>query len=299
MFIDIRTAKKKLDESQIGITEFYPMIDDSVIVPASQIPGEPMFAFTFCKVDAYSYGGLSDDLILSREEYNKELKKFVKSLDLDLQASMVFEEEQLYERYLLASSHFAISGVIHVICDDDVSDMVATSEYPIYLPPEGLDTFIDVESYWKSTMFVIPNLVMDASTVINMYNIYLKETPADTDKKAKASVLLLRSWQLSDLVDDVKKALDKTDMDYKDIRGLAKDSDLTNSNEMTKYYKKMIAEHGVSINIASGYIYYVFESFYKKNYEGCGIEDLWQTEKKMVVKVPSRNKKKNKDRGFF
>lgn len=299
MFIDIRTAKKKLDDDRIGITEFYPMIEDSVLVPASQVAGKPMYAFTFCKVDAYSYGGLSDEMILSKEEYIKELKRFLKSLDTNTNKAMIFDEEQLYDRYVLASQYFSISGVVNFISEEDAEDIIATSTYPIYLPPEGLNTLIDIESYWKSAMFVLPNLIMDVSTVINMYDIYLKETPADTGKKARSSTLLLNSWSLNDLLDDIKKALDKTDIEYKDIRRLAKDSDLTNSSEMTKYYKRMIADHEVNINIASGYVYYVFESFYKKNYESCGIEDLWETDRKMVVKIPTRTSKKNKSNGFF
>ncbi|MGL5766493.1 MAG: hypothetical protein ACRCX8_12725 [Sarcina sp.] len=302
MYCNIKKLKEEGSEVKIGITEFYPLVDDLVIVPASRINGLPYYAFGDCCPDGLSIGSVDEDDLLSFEKYKKALDKFVKEVNEDSEEDieLSFDVEQLYNRYLVASSVFTIAGVVSVVNVENDTDISVSSDQLMVTPADGVELLLDIESYWKAVMFVVPNLLMDASTAVRMYEVYKASSDFGKKDKVYPSILLLKSESLSELVDSVKEALDDTDLNSKEIRGLITEEEVKSSQDMTPYYKEMLSNHDVGQALAAGYIPYCYASHYKKVYEAAGIEDLYDTNTVLMVKLSTKEKKdKKKARGIF
>lgn len=296
MFININKLMEDGVKVKASITEFYPLIEESVAVPASKVAGKPLNAFGDCGPDGLTIGEMGEELIVSLEKYTKILNKFVKEVNEDSkeEISLAFDMEQMYDRYLLGCSKFAISGIAYIVNTDEDSSIITSGEQIMFEPAEGIENLIDIESYWKATNYVIPNLVADVSTVIKMYKNYMTHSGYKEKDEAYPSILLLESESIKEFVDTIKESLEETDLSSKEILELLKDGDIARSNKMTPYFKRMLSKYDVSQSMAAAYVAYCFGNHYKKVYEKADIEALHDTTDRLLVKLAVKKAKETK-----
>lgn len=291
MFVNVKKILEDGVEVKSSITEFYPLVDDLTIVPASKVPKRAFFAFGDCAPDAMSVGSMPEENILEFEKYSKALKKFIKEVNEDSEEEIdVFVDvEQLYQRYSVGVKNFAISGVVSLIDTSEDKQIESYDDSLLFVPITGVDYCLDVESYWKSLMYIVPNVIADVSTVVKMFDNYKKHEEFSQKKEKKyPAKLLLESENIKDFVDTVKEALNKTDLDSKELKSLVLDGDVEKSPELTKYFEYMLRKHEVGQSEASTYLWLVFPKHYEKVYEDLDLSDLYDTEIPLVVKLKNR-----------
>ncbi|MGL5718524.1 MAG: hypothetical protein ACRCX2_36305 [Paraclostridium sp.] len=290
MFVNLIKMMKEGVEVNVSITEFYPLIDGKTIVPVSRVSSKhAMYVFGDIIADAYSVYGLEEDDILSKEDYIKELDKFIKKVNDqgDGEVDKFFENEDMYRRYRSGIRNLLVSGVVCVL---DTSDNVTPeniSDVPTFTPADGIKERLDIESYWKSLRFVMPNIVADISTVFRMYQNYLTENDFNKKEANISSSLILEVSNIRELVDTVREALEDTDLAEREVLKLIRDGDVEGSSKMKEYYRTMLNEHNVSQTQAAGLLLYIFESHYKNIYDDSDLSDVYKTNTPVVLSLPA------------
>ena len=305
MFVNIKKILVDGTDVDVTITEFYPTIgdEDLAIVPISKLGGKfPFYAFGEVGPDALSVGPLDDKYILSMEEYVKKADKFLKVArnKSDCNIDYFFDRDQMYQRYLSAVSVLAIAGVVSVTKSGNEIDIETFADAPEFTPADGLVYKLDLECYWKSLMFVMPNIMADGSTAIRMYNNYLTSNKFVKKQKTYTSTMVLAVSSIRELVDIINKAMDKTTLTPKEICALAADDEVEKSPDMVDYYKEMINKHGIGQVQATGLLLYAFETHYERVYDNGNIEHLYDADTALVLSLPNSTRvKKSSSQGLL
>lgn len=291
MFVNLKKMREDGVEVKASITEFYPLVEDLTIVPASKVPKRAFFAFGDCVPDTMSIGPLPEEHILDFEKYSKTLKKFMKEVNeiSDEEIDLFLDVEQMYQRYSVGVKNFAISGVVSIINTTEDKQVESYDDSLLFVPITGTDYCLDIESYWKSLMYIIPNVIADTSTVVKMFDNYRKHEQFNGNgEKQYPTKLLLESENIKGFVESVKAGIEKLDIDTKELKNIALNEDIERAPELTPYYEYMLRKHKVGQSEAASYIWLAFPTHYKKMYDELDISDLYNTDISLVVKLKNR-----------
>ena len=291
--------------------EFYPLSREGLVtVPASKsLQNTPYYAFGNTSPDALTIGKMNNSDILSLQDYGNILRDYVavyNSVNPQFTTLTMFDTvEVMYAKYMTTASELTITGVASVIAnttkDGNTALIDAYTIVPNFIPREGSQALLDLESYYKAVMYTFPNIVDDPSTIVRMYGLYKQWL--NSSNPPIHNIAMISSPNFAEFVAKIKFAVGictrvngKTHEDaYKE----SLHSQAMSDTLMEPYFSYMTEQFKCNNILSDGMIGYPIEDFYFKCYRGIELEHIYGTDIKVIFSPEVQIGEKTKSNTMF